>query len=327
MTVIMGLNLCDRICLLADSRVSNIDPQTGKTTVRHDNMMKIEPLDGPKGCVIACAGDAVFAQKLIKKINTDFKDCTIVDLRRDIEDWALKQGEAYSAVNNRSMVTFLIAGVDQASKKIIDRQKFNHIIDSYFGGKIGVGTMRKYLSDAVDRAKDDDTVLTLDANDTILFSITIDLQSGVKIKDTTWGDVLISGPTRIEREEISDADIGKFEFEQVNLAKLEDAIDHDSILMTAIASSMAAEKEWLSVGGSYIPMHMYCNNKLATLPRQIYSSKTDGSDVQFISAYIFSGDRFYRVDSKGTRYRMERVSEFKRSKKGKKSDSALYIEL
>ncbi len=326
MTVIMGLNLCDRICLLADSRVSNFNRITGETTVRHDNMMKIEPLEGPKGCVVACAGDALFAQKLIKQINKDFKDSTVIELREHIYDWAIKQGESYSTINNRSLVTLLIAGIDESSKKTIDRQKLTLILDSYFKGEVGVGSMRKHLSDAIERVKDGDSNIILDANNTVLFSVKIDLQSGVSIKDTSWGDILISGPTRIEQDEISPADIGRFEFDQINLSNPQQMIDHDSVIMTAIASSMAAEKEWLSVGGSYIPMHLYCDGKLATLPRQFYSSKPDGSDVQFVSAYIFSGDRFYRLDKNGTRYRMETVSEF-RTKKTERKPSSLHIEL
>ena len=77
MSVILGLNLSDRIYLLADSRVSYEDKATKKTVVKHDNMMKIEPLEELDACVIASAGDAKFAQFIINGINRDFINADI----------------------------------------------------------------------------------------------------------------------------------------------------------------------------------------------------------------------------------------------------------
>lgn len=326
MTVIMGVNLSDRICLLADSRVSNIDPQSGAMTIRHDNMLKIEPLDQLSGCVIASAGDAHFAQVIIRQMNKDFKDCSIVELRQSAYDWAVAQADAYLSTNSQSMVTFLIAGVDQKSKKKIDREKFDVILESYFKGKVGEGAMRTVLADAIKAANTSDVEIILDSNNTVLFSLKIDLRSGISIEDTVWGQALISGPTKIEKEEITDADIGKFEFEQVDLKKLEDAVDHDSLIMIAIASSMAKNKEWISVGGSYVPMHLYSNMKVATLPRRIFTTDIHGDDIQFVSAYQIIGGTFYRVDEKGTHFKMDRVSEFRPGKK-ERSNSKLYVQL
>ena len=326
MTVIMGVNLSDRICLLADSRVSNIDPQSGAMTIRHDNMLKIEPLDQLSGCVIASAGDAHFAQVIIRQMNKDFKDCSIVELRQSAYDWAVAQADAYLSTNSQSMVTFLIAGVDQKSKKKIDREKFDVILESYFKGKVGEGAMRTVLDDAIKAANTSDVEIILDSNNTVLFSLKIDLRSGISIEDTVWGQALISGPTKIEKEEITDADIGKFEFEQVDLKKLEDAVDHDSLIMIAIASSMAKNKEWISVGGSYVPMHLYSNMKVATLPRRIFTTDIHGDDIQFVSAYQIIGGTFYRVDEKGTHFKMDRVSEFRPGKK-ERSNSKLYVQL
>lgn len=316
MTVIMGLNLSDRICLIADSRVSNQDPQTKVVTVRHDNMLKIEPLDSLLGCVIASAGDAKFAQFIIKGINRDFHNKSVAELRDGIEEWANRQGEIYGETKRDSLVNFLIAGVAQNTKKKINLAKFNAVLDAFFNGKPGHGSMRNILVEALSHLREGDKELVVGVNDTILFSLQIDLQKGVCIKDSEWGEMLISGPSQIDKESIEYEAIGRLEFEQTDFTSIEDAIEHDIILQTAIASSLVSKHDWMTVGGSYVPLVLLSNAKLATLPRQVYSSTLDGDDFQFVSAFQIEGNNFYRLDQKGTKYRLEKVSEVRYGKKG-----------
>jgi hypothetical protein len=250
-------------------------------------------------------------------MNKDFKDCDIVELRANIDNWARQQGDKYLAVDARSSVTFLIAGIDANSKQSIDRDRVNTLLDAHFKNGPGFGTMRQVLADALVKEGSGGDQLSLDTNKTVLFSVKIDLQQGVTVTDAKWGQVLISGPTRIEKEDVSDADIARFEFEQANFTRLDQAIDHDSILMVAFASTLARERSWLSVGGSYVPMHLYSNMQFVTLPRSIHSSDLNGENWEYISGFQMTSDTCYRIDERGTRYKMERVSKFKLDKKAK----------
>lgn len=326
MTVIIGFNLCDRICLMADSRVSNKDPQTGVVTTRHDNMLKIEQIDNLKECVIASAGDARFAQFVIKAMSRDFNGKTIIELRSQIEDWSKRQGDIYATIRCDSMVNFLIAGVDRTTKKPIEKARFNCILDSFFSGKPGSGSMRNILLNALNNTQENDTVLEVDVNNTILFSLSIDLKKGVFIQDSKWGEVLLSGPSKTDKELIENSDIGKFEFDQTNFDSANDAIEHDIVLQTAITSTLVRKNDWVSVGGSYVPVHLLSNGFLATLPRRIYSANLDGSDTEFVSAFTIENNKFYRLDEKGTKYRMQAVSEVYYSKE-ELDDSELLVDL
>jgi hypothetical protein len=333
MTVIMGINLSDRVCLLADSRVSYLNKLTGETRFKDDDTLKIEQLESLRGCVIASAGDGDFAAFLIDALNRDFKDSTIVELRAQIYDWALRQGGIYGQIDNRAMVTFLITGVDESSKKVIDRDRFNEVLDVHFSGKSGVGVMRPSLLNATSSADPDSKQLVLADNDIKLFSIRIDLQSSVVIEDSKWGDVLLYGPSKVELEKISSEAIGRFEFDQVE-GDLISLVQHDSTMLVAIAKSLIDEKSWETVGGALIPMHIYSNMKLATLPRKFYVSGLDGSNMRFVSGYHMApGGKFYRLDENETLHRLYRVSDtkIKRRKQGKKGKfrdvSSLLIEL
>ena len=111
MTVIMGINLSDRVCLVADSRVSEKDESTGVFKPKHDNMMKIEPLRDTRGAMVASAGNAALARRVLKALNSEYKGKTIVDIRNGIEGTLRRIGEEYGAIDRFAHANFLIAGV------------------------------------------------------------------------------------------------------------------------------------------------------------------------------------------------------------------------
>ena len=304
MTVIFGINLSDRVILTADSRVSYVNEKTGEIVVKHDNMQKIEPLDGLKGCVIASAGDARFAQFIIKAIQKDFKNADIDDLREKIEEWAKKQADEYFQ-KYYSMANFIIAGVSKKNK-IISRQKFFELLGAYADGKPVMGSVKSVLSDAVKESKDIDADIQLSAKSTDMFSLRIN-RSGVSIEDAGWGDILISGPEGVSKEDIDDADVGRFEFSYDSRMNIE----NDSVLATAITSHLIESKGLDSVGGSIVPMIVLHDNKLATMPTKVYSSDFNGSNGRFVNAYMLENNRLYRVEENGVKHRMFKVSEIK----------------
>jgi 20S proteasome alpha/beta subunit len=317
MTVIMGVNLCDRICLIADSRVSSRNELTGKFTVKHDNMLKIEAINSMKGVAVASAGDANFAKYILKALNRDFSGQKIDSLRGNIEQWLYKIGGEYGKINSKAHANFLVAGVDDAKRKKVNKTKLNSILFGPHMTEIGSGSMRHALFEGLDNAKDGDELLELPVNNTILFSAEVDLQQGVKIKDSAWGDVLISGPSTLAKEEVTEKDFAMLEFGAPTTNNTLGHIEHDGMLMVAIASSLARNHNWLTVGGSYIPMHLYSNMSLMSLPRRIVSYDPVTNLFEEISAHIVENGKFYRVDEKGTKYRLELVSEFKNDKKSR----------
>lgn len=317
MTVIMGVNLCDRICLIADSRVSSRNELTGKFTVKHDNMLKIEAINSMKGVAVASAGDARFAKHILKALNRDFSGKKVGELRRDIEQWLYKIGGEYGNINSKAHANFLIAGVDDTERKKVNKAKLNSILFGPHMKEIGSGSMRHSLFQGLDNAKSGDELLELPVNNTVLFSVEVDLQKGLNIKDSEWGDMLVSGPSALAKEAVSEKDFTKLEFGAPTTNDSVGHIEHDSILMVAIASSLARTHNWLTVGGSYIPMHLYSNMSLVNLPRRIVSYDPTTNTFEEISAHIVENGKFYRLDQKGTKYRLELVSELKNDKKSR----------
>jgi hypothetical protein len=314
MTVIMGVNLCDRICLIADSRVSSRNELTGEFTIKHDNMLKIEAINSMKGVAVASAGDARFAKYILKALGRDFPGKKVNDLREDIEQWLYKIGGEYGKINSKAHANFLIAGVDDTERKRVNKAKLKSMLFGPHMKEIGSGSMRHALFEGLDNAKDGDKLLELPVNDTALFSVEVDLQKGVNIKDSEWGDMLVSGPSALAKEEVSEKDFTMLEFGAPTTNDSLGHIEHDGMLMVAIASSLTRTHNWLTVGGSYIPMHLYSNMSLVSLPRRIVSYDPAANTFEEVSAHIVENGKFYRLDEKGTKYRLELVSELKNCK-------------
>jgi len=316
MTVIMGINLSDRVILTADSRVSYVNEKTGKTIIKHDNMQKIEPLDGLSGCVIASAGDARFAQFIIRGIQKDFKGASLDQLRDGIEEWAKVKAQEYFQMYY-SVANFIIAGVSDTNK-VISRSRFFELLEAYAKGKPVAGSVKSLLSDAIRGSKNDQGDIQLSAKSTDMFSLRIS-KNGVCIEDADWGNILISGPEGVSKEDVDPADIGRFEFEYDSQRNIE----NDSLLATAITSHIINSKGLDSVGGSILPMVLLHDKKLATMPTRVFSSNPDGSNVQFVNAYMLENNRLYRVEESGAKYRMYKVSEIKFNDLGKDQMSSI----
>ena len=316
MSVILGLNLSDRIYLLADSRVSYEDKATKKTVVKHDNMMKIEPLEELDACVIASAGDAKFAQFIINGINRDFSSADINKLRAEVEDWAKEQAHQYFQKYN-SHANFIIAGIDDSRKNKILANGFFQVVDDYGEGKPFTGRMKTLLANALKNRDASEDTIQLNSNANVLFSLRINYATGVELEDAEWGEVLISGPAGVSKEDIGNKDIGRFEFEFTP----GDDIQEDSLLLIAILDRLIQRKNLENVGGAHVPMCLFSNKLLATLNKRIYSSNPDGSDPQFVSAYTIKNNQFYRLDENEAEHLMEKVS---LAKFDDKTDETMY---
>lgn len=325
MTVIMGINLSDRICLIADSRVSGKDPATGEYITKHDNMMKIEELKNVPGVMIASAGDARLAQLVIKELEKVFRGKGMVEVRNGIKGVLLKVGEEYGKLNRHAHANFLIAGVDTTAKKTINKARFNQIIFSEHVKEMGGGSVRNHLMDALKQTQEGDEVLTLPTEKTVLFSVSLDMNSGVDIKDSEWGDVLVSGPSKVSKEDVGDKEIAKLEFGGPGGDDFMGFVEHDGLLSVAIAITMTRKHDWLTVGGAYVPIQVYSNGSAVALPRRSFSYDPETQLTEEINAYAIENGRFYRVDTSGAKHRLTKVSELKYKQTEDSDQSELQI--
>ena len=318
MTVIMGINLSDRVCLVADSRVSEKDESTGVFKPKHDNMMKIEPLRDTRGAMVASAGNAALARRVLKALNSEYKGKTIVDIRNGIEGTLRRIGEEYGAIDRFAHANFLIAGVDENTYKVIDKERFNVIATGEYMQSNSNASVGWHFVDALQSTAEDGDELVLPLANTMLFSVSLDMAAGVDIKDSQWGDALVLGPSETTLEDVGDDEIAKLEFDNASEGDLQARAERDGMLSVAFASTMTRKYDWLTVGGAYVPIQVLHTGHVVTLPRKFMSYDPVTGDVEEVSAHYMENGKFYRMDENGAKHRLYLVSELSGTKSKKK---------
>lgn len=322
MTVILGINLSNRTYLAGDSRLSYY--QDGEMYVRHDNMQKVENVQSSRSVTIASAGDARFANFILKKLKiANFINGNISDIRAALPDWLGMISNDYFTKYGYSNVTLIIGGSDPTKRKKVSGIQFKEMANSITGGR-GVIYMSSALQTIASPGSPiSDDEVELDAPDTQLFSVRI-TRSGIEFTDTKWGEFLIYGPEGLVRDDIKPEDIAKFELDPT-FRDNGSGMGNDMALLNAFIYSQAEKYNLSSVGGSVIA---FANNGDGTthivtgiaymVPLSELSKESGPQQIQptVINTVLISGNNMYR-EVNGTRYKLIPVSEYKPNGSGK----------
>lgn len=325
MTVILGINLSNRVYVAGDSRLSYMD--SGELRVRHDNMQKVESLANSGGIVIASAGDAKFAHYMLSKMkNPPFAKSTISEVREHIVEWLAPIVDEYFKSNAYSHVTFILSGADMTSKKKISGDQFRNLARAYVG-EYGVLKIGPHITEVIKEGeKLTGKSFELNINNTMLFSVEIS-QNGIFPTDANWGEILIYGPAGLVKEAYGFKEVGTLEFGDT-ISDNGSGVGNDIALTNAFIYSAAEKYNLDSVGGSVITMTVLENGKIEFLTGDIFSAdiaklknhdKTKPFEAAKLNSIDFENGRFYRGVN-GTKYRMYPVSMYKPTDK-----STLYI--
>lgn len=321
MTVIVGINLSDRIYVAGDSRLSyEVD---GQQYVRHDNMRKVENVPNSKNITVASAGNARMAQFILNRLGkANFTKDGIAVFRDEIKEWLKPVVDEYFTANGFSRVTFIFAGSDPKSTKKVSSEKVYALASAYTGGQ-GIIKANPHLGKAIvgPRPKQD-TLLNLKIADTKLFSVEIG-PGLLEITDANYGDMLMYGPPGLVKEDIKQEHIASFEFDP-HMHDNGSGAGNDIALLNAFIYSQAEKHKLGSVGGSVVVFSNEHDGKSTIITGSVYSVPIDkldeaklqgGMPADHISSITISGDTFYRVDGR-TRYKLIPVSEYKPKEKG-----------
>lgn len=316
MTVILGINLSNKIYVAGDSRLSY--EKDGNIYTRHDNIQKVENLRGCPDISVACAGDAKFARFLHDKMaKKPFAGSTIAELRNNIAEWLKPVVDEYFTASGYTQVTFLFAGADKTSKKVIAGQQFIDLANAYTGGRGPVG-VNKALRDIIkpgEKLQKKD--YTLQISDTKLFSVQIS-RNGIEITDTKWGEFLIYGPEGLVKDDIGLKEIGTFEFDP-SIVNNGSGASNDIAMTNAFIYTMSEKYGLSSVGGSVLTlvndhegMTTFVTGETFSIPISELEGLKPGEKAQpkKLNAILVQGNSIYREEN-GTRYKLIPVSQYK----------------
>jgi hypothetical protein len=317
MSVIFGVNLSDRVYIAGDSRISDLVMENGVEYVvpKSDNILKVDLIKGDGGCALACAGDAKFASFLLKDFfRQEFSKGGIISIRSGIEEWAKKKTHNYFSKNTYTSANFLFAGSDKENKKIIPAKRIFTLAKSYLKeGQQGV--IKPHLATALERHADmnDDRTngdFALDINNTSLFAVKIN-KNGIEIIDTVFGEFLLFGPEGLVKEDLRERYIGQLEF-----SSSAGEISHDIGLIIVVLDDLAKNKQLDSVGGCVVPIGAFSDGNAYFTDGDLNKINTKTGVLEVVNRFRVRGGTFYRVDQRGTWYKMTKVVDYQGTGKG-----------
>ena len=261
MTVIMGINLSDKIYIAADTRVSRI---VGADIVTvHDNMLKVENI---RGTVIACAGDAALAAHIIASLRSgNLIDRGIDTLRNSIEAWIASVCEEYwQKLGRTTHGTYIFAGRSTQRRKRIPRAKMNSLLDSYFSNPELNGKPASLKHGLANDIQGKSEQLKTTYYDTKLFAVSVSHQ-GIQVDDADWGQHLIYGPTGLDKSDVSPSDIARLEFSQ------DDEKNSSIMMLPAYFYNMVKNRSLQGVSSTVVPLEVNQNGDVYLRDGSIYT--------------------------------------------------------
>lgn len=254
MSLIFGINLCDRIYLAADTRLSYFIPGFSRPIV-NDCIQKIEILNDDD-LVIAVAGDVKLAKFIVNKLKEeDIINHGINHLYENIEDWISKRVDDYLKENSHARACLLFGGIDKGRKKEINGKKLIDLTKEFqdnYGGHVNLKRILYQATQSTDIVPE--SILHLKTADSKIFAVLINTKkANLEIIGSEWGDFLTFGPNGFNKNNLSREFFGKFEFE-IGAGD----INHDRFILAEIIKTIEETLGFETVGGGVL--HYGVNN-------------------------------------------------------------------
>lgn len=249
MSLIFGINLSDKIYLIADTRASKVD-SSGKILYVKDNVMKIQQLTNDYAVV--CGGDV----HLIKYIISNLKKSSILkspvsDFKKNIKSWIGDQVNSYLYKGfPYKKACFIFATLDRTKNKIIDGPKYIKMSGDFQNKNKSQMSMKDVVLKGIKDIKNqNNSKPELPTYSTDLFSVSTDAKNMyLEIKEADWGEYIVFGPNNFDKDKIPATLFGQLEFEAPN--NWENTSIRDVSLLTAFVKDMENSQKLLTVGGS-----------------------------------------------------------------------------
>lgn len=307
MSLIVGLHFPTRLFLAADTRLTTT-LKSGLIKIE-DNFWKAYSFSGDKiSCVVA--GNASFAAFILRKLedsnlpknNIRAFRATIMTQISDIIDEYLCDGGEYK------QVAIIFGGYNDLNKKMVNASTFGQVQAKSFIGTKGIknrsinqkmveGLVSALIQKGTEGLQKDEEI-EIDALDSLIFSLSINLPKEPIIHDTPCYDLVLFSQKQLNETHIPFDIIQKLEVETDPKIKGEDNL-YQSSLFTASLINMMIEKFSLdAVGGEVLTM-LLTPYGAAVPTGQIKLVDQKTGIVEPVSEIVVSKGSFCRRNSNG----------------------------
>jgi hypothetical protein len=238
MSLIIGINLSDRVYLSADTRLTfRVD---GKDKYL-DNILKIKPLS--QEIAVTVAGEIDLAAFIVRGlIKSKISKVNIRDFRNSIEELVKSLADGYLKRNHRiGKACFIFAGINRKQKKVIDMHRYVEITKEFQKETGSPMNMKDIIFKGLER-KGSGGLVEISSPDSHVFCVQI-LPQNFIIEDVNWGDFIAYGGG-LNKENLPSRFFGQFE-----VAAKNNELQHDRGWLDIFMKTVAEENNVQTIGG------------------------------------------------------------------------------
>lgn len=246
MTLIFGINLCDRIYLSADTRLTN--KKDGLIKVK-DKVLKI--VSFTPNIIGAFAGNANMAafvsQKLLLKM--DFR-MNIREFRDNAQSIIAPIANEYweTTKDTKASIAIIFGGINRTARKKFNQKSVYDKIMEYT--KLRPNHPQMNLRPALFNVMLGESRYP-EPPDSHVFSVKITPPSGFSIEDANWGEYLAYGTNGITKNEINPITFGMVEFSH-STSDRKVNFDHDNMSIKMILTDVKETTKEEGISGAFV---------------------------------------------------------------------------
>ncbi|MBI2042717.1 MAG: hypothetical protein HYT21_03170 [Candidatus Nealsonbacteria bacterium] len=307
MSLIFGVNLCDRIYLSADTRLTT---QTeGGDYQYKDKLLKIQALS--RNIIVAAAGHASMAAYIIRELlKLELVKLDIRTVRKEMSDVIKPIVDQYwQKYDGNHKVCFIFGGLNHSDKKDLN---FKNVYQKVkFFNKVDMDSSSMNLKPALFNAMLKTEGIPPrypEPSDSHIFSILITPPNGFNVEDAGWGEYLAYGPKGINKDALPEITFGKLEFET---RALDFDRGHDHTVIAGFMRMVVEKYQENTIGGSVLTVVMSDRVSGVITGRVGMIDPITGRDILVSEVYQDKNGRLYRKDETGTIYKMVHLANYK----------------
>ena len=300
MSFIFGVNLCDRIYLSGDTRLTS-KKENGEIEGFKDNLIKVEILS--TDVMLAAANSASMAAFLIRKmLKSDLVKMDIRTVRQNVERILSPMVDEYwSTHNSAGAVTFIFGGLNRGEKKKFDSKKIHEKVTAFSKADQSQPQMslRPALFNVLVEKRYPEPV------DSHVFSVQIYPPNIFKFTDADWGEYLAYGPKGITRDTLPVETFGKLEFVEGN-----SSAGHDHMIISALTKIVASDKQAETIGGAGF-VGVASEQVTGAIGGKVHMLDPKTMKTELVSQTFVVAGTFYMKDERGTNHKLVQLRDYK----------------
>lgn len=299
MSLIFGINLCDRLYISGDTRLAY---KKDKCRVeKKDKILKIVPFT--KNIVGAFAGDASMAAFVAKKLLDITNVNSIInirELRKNIESILTPIIDDYwQTINSSTSIVIIFGGINCNERKQLDKKQIYDKIMSYSALKDRNQSMnlRPALFNVMTELR------YPEPPDSHIFSVQISPPSRFIIEDAEWGEYLAYGPNGISKKSLDPSTFGMVEFSGNG------NIDHDNMSISAILNQVIDITKEETIGRAFVNM-IITENTIGILGGKVFRFNIENQQLDSLpEVFVENGIPMSR-DEKGKKVKLTSIKDY-----------------